>query len=129
MPLLKITDCTKYIKNYHKDSVYKYIITSNNLCDTINVKIFVLTNDVEKFINHLELDYSQYKKERTEWFDMLDKSYGIVEDISWSELSTGPVKRNEKVEGEQVYRIDIDKDEYLRQLVNNKLNRLFNIKD
>ncbi len=121
MPLMEITACTKYIKDKQTDSVFKYTIKNNNLCDTLNVKIVVLTESLEKLIKHLDLDYEQYKKEMAEWLDMLDERKGLAVSRTLPVQSAEPHSSGEATTQE----FKFDKDEYLKRLVNNRLNRMF----
>ena len=121
MPLMEITACTKYIKDKQTDSIFKYTIKNNNLCNTLNVKIVVLTESLEKLIKHLDLDYEQYKKEMTEWLDMLDERKEPVMSSTSPAKSAEPHGNGETTAQES----QVDKNEYLNRLVTNRLNRMF----
>ena len=121
LPLMDITACTKYIKDKQTDSVFKYTLKSNKLCNTLNVKIVVLTESLEKLIKHLDLDYEQYKKEMAEWLDMMDERQELAVIKIWPMQSADPDSSGEATTQE----IKFNKDEYLKRLVNNRLNRMF----
>ena len=119
MPLMDITACTKYIKDKQIDSVFKYTLKNNNLGDTLNIKIVVLTENLEKLIKHLGLDYEQYKKEMAEWLHMLDERKGLTVGRTLP-MQAAPDSNGEATTQE----IKFDKDEYLKRLVKNRLNRM-----
>ncbi len=120
LPLMEITACTKYIKTRQADSVYSYTIKSNNLCDSLNIKIVLLTENIERLIKHLDLDFEQFKKEMAEWIDMLDERRSLLES------RTLPlINRAIGTDAEDYQQIELDKAGYLKRLVTNRLNRIF----
>ena len=121
MSLMEITACTKYIKDKQTDSIFKYTLKNNNLGGSLNIKIVVLTESLEKLIKHLELDYEQYKKEMAEWLDMLDERKGLTVSRTLPTISAEPHSREEAATQE----IEFDKEEYLKRLVSSRLNRMF----
>lgn len=120
LPLMEITACTKYIKTKQVDSIYNYTIKSNKLCGTLNVKILILTENIEKLIRHLELDLEQFKKEMAEWVDMLDERRLPIESRTLPNLS--PQTAASENSAKENYLL---KEDYLKRLVTNRLNRIF----